>query len=434
MQAIVLNTTESPAVPQPWLAGLPVLLRAALTAQRAGLKELLIVGGEDPGKLFKHRKNLEISWRWIPAETSNDAPTELDLLRQAQGKIEGDFALLFADSVFDVAALQSLCEAPLNGQTIRQAADPNHPGSADAPGLYLCSPAFLQAWDQAAGQHGAPTQVGGYADSLHQQNRLDELEIQGRLWGRASSRNRLKKIERELTHFNLKPSDGNFARFNKLVLAEPLIRFFLCTPATPNFITFLGLLLAIAGGLVAAHGGYFWILAGALLNFFSAIMDHVDGMVARLKFMESHFGTWFETFVDYSSYLFFFSGLGVGLYRETGEIYNLVFLAIFLVGAALGIIFQSRQRHQTAKDNPADYINRLHHSLEKESSNFFHWVSRNLYFVVRRAVLPYVIVFFCLMLMRELLLGWVALGANAFWILLLNTDRVVPSQKPAEVE
>jgi phosphatidylglycerophosphate synthase len=414
-QGVLLNTTESTTRRPPWLAGLPTLLRSVLTAQRAGLEKLLIVGGKDPGKLLRRRR-ITLDWNWIPAEDSSATATvddrETDLLRQVNGKVDGNFVLLFSDSIFDVEALQTLRELPLNGQVARRVIDPKHPQSSMLPGLFLCSPQFLETLSNGSNPAEHPGRICDYALSLPDQTRVKDLETEGRSWGRASGAARLREIERELAHFNLKLSDGIFARFNKLVLAEPLIRFFLHTPASPNFITFLGLLFALGGGLVAAHGGYFWTLGGALLNFISAILDHVDGMVARLKFQESHFGTWFETMVDYTSYVAIFGGLAVGVYRETGEAYNLVFYGLFILAALIAIPLQLRQRQRTANDNPADYINRLHVSLDKKQDDFIHWVSRNFYFVVRRAVLPYFIVFFCLLSMRELLLGWVALGSQ----------------------
>ena len=430
-QGVLLNTTESATRRPPCLAGLPTLLRSVLTAQRAGLEKLLIVGGRDPGKLLRRRR-VTLDWRWIPAEESSATSRETDLLRQAHGKVDGNFVLLFSDSIFDVAALQTLRTTPLNGQMARRVIDSQHPRSATLPGLYLCSPEFLAVSGNGLNPAEIPGRICDFALGLSGQTKMDDVETEGRSWGRASGPVRLREIERELTHFNLKPSDGNFARFNKLVLAEPLIRIFLHTPLSPNAITTLGLFFAIGGGLVAAHGGYFWTLGGALLNFFSAILDHVDGMVARLKFQESHFGTWFETMVDYASYVAIFGGLAVGLYRETGEVYNLVFYGLFLFGAIIAIPLQLQQRRRTARDNPADYINRLHVSLDKKQDNFILWVSRNFYFVVRRAVLPYCIVFFCLLSMRELLLGWVALGANLFWILMIYANRTLPTPGTTE--
>lgn len=429
-QGVLLNTTESVTRRPPCLAGLPTLLRSVLTAQRAGLEKLLIVGGKDPGKLLRRRVTLD--WEWIPAEDSSATSRETDLLRQAHGKVDENFVLLFSDSIFDVEALQTLRTTPLNGQMARRVIDSQHPRSATLPGLYLCSPEFLAVSGNGLNPAEIPGRICDFALGLSGQTKMDDVETEGRSWGRASGPGRLREIERELAHFNLKPSDGNFARFNKLVLAEPLIRFFLHTPASPNFITTLGLLFAIGGGLVAAHGGYFWTLGGALLNFFSAILDHVDGMVARLKFQESDFGTWFETMVDYTSYVAIFGGLAVGLYRETGEVYNLVFYGLFLLAVIIAIPLQLRQRQRTAGDNPADYINRLHTSLDKQQGNFLLWVSRNFYFVVRRAVLPYFIVLFCLLSMRELLLGWVALGANLFLIFLLYSDRAISAPDTAK--
>ncbi|MBI4461432.1 MAG: CDP-alcohol phosphatidyltransferase family protein [Acidobacteria bacterium] len=423
-KAVLLNLADCSRAPAR-LAGLPLLLRVVLTAQRAGIEKILIAGGADPGPLLRD-KRVQLAWRWMPLQADGKPPAELEALRAVGSELKENFVLLFADSIFDANALASLATAELDGRLARVAALSNAADPLRRASLYLCSPELLRQ----LGDESGPNQLELLTPRLRERGQLDAVEVSGQLWPRTSDREQLRAIHRELTHFHLKPSDGIFAKFNKLVVAESLIRFFLRTPATPNFVTGLGLFFALGSGWAFAQGNYGWSLAGALLFYVSAIMDHVDGMVARLKCLESEFGVWFESTADYASYLSVFVGLALGLYRETGFAHHLLVGGLFLFGWVMSFILMSRQRHRVSGDNPTDYPNRVHVALEKQGQNFFHWLARKCYFLVRRAVLPYIILVFCLLDLRVLLLGWVAFGANVVWLLTLYNNRLFRTPKP----
>jgi phosphatidylglycerophosphate synthase len=428
-KAVLINLTLAPARETPRLAGLPLLLRAVLAAQRAGIEELIVVGGDDPEPVLGRDARVRLGWGWIPVRGTSES--EREALWAAVERLSENFLLLFADSVFDAKAAAALLATPMEGRLL-VAARPA--GSAEelepaAASLYLCSAALFSAIGNAPAER-----VAALYARLRAQGRAASIEAQGRLWPRTSERSRLRAIHRQLTHFNLKASDGIFARFNKLVVAEWLIRLFLKTPLTPNAISLLGLALAVGAAAAFLQGNYWWSLLGAVLSYFSAIMDHVDGMVARLKFLESEFGMWLESAVDFASYFFIFTGLAVGLYRESGQSYPLVLGALFAVATVVSFVVMSRQRKLASADNPTDFPNRIHAKLEAESRNFFHWFTRKFYFLTRRAVLPYFILLFCLLDLHEFLLGWVTFGANMVWILTLYNNRLFKRAPHAPAE
>jgi len=428
-KAVLINQTLAPARETPRLAGLPVLLRAVLLACRAGIEELIIVGGDDPEPLLGRDARVHLSWGWIPVPGTGES--ELEALRAVAGRLDADFLLFFADSVFDSKAAAALRAAPRDAHLLLVARPADTPEELEPLGasLYLFGREVFSHLADAP-----PGRIASLYSRLRAEGRAAGLEVQGRLWPRTSERALLRSIHRELTHFNLKPSDGVFARFNKLVVAEPLIRLFLKAPFTPNALSLLGLAFAVGAAAAFFQGNYGWSLLGAVLAYFSAIMDHIDGMVARLKFLESEFGVWLESAVDFSSYLFIFTGLAAGLYRETGQRYHLILGALFAFATIVSFVVMSRQRRLASADNPTDYPNRIHARLEAESRNFFHWFTRKFYFLTRRAVLPYIILFFCLLDLRALLLAWVTFGANLVWILTLYNNRLFTRTPPASAE
>ena len=104
-----------------------------------------------------------------------------------------------------------------------------------------------------------------------------------------------------------------------------------------------------------ARGSYPAYVAGAILFFISGLIDEMDGMLARLKFQESAFGTWFEGFVDNATYLLLFAGMTAGLYRQHGKV-ELMWGIALIVGCVLSVIVVALQRKTVTDPNrPNEY-------------------------------------------------------------------------------
>ncbi len=101
------------------------------------------------------------------------------------------------------------------------------------------------------------------------------------------------------------PWDQRIAR----VLVRPLAR----TPVTPNQITALTLLLALAGAALFARGDPVWANWGAGLFVLARFFDHFDGELARLTGKSSRFGYYFDYVTGAVSYAALFAGIGIGL-------------------------------------------------------------------------------------------------------------------------
>ena len=82
----------------------------------------------------------------------------------------------------------------------------------------------------------------------------------------------------------------------QLLLARPLVK----TSITPNQITFLSLCAGLGSAACIAFGTWPVRLVGAALLFGSAILDGVDGMIARLKKSSSETGHAIDGAADYA--------------------------------------------------------------------------------------------------------------------------------------
>jgi phosphatidylglycerophosphate synthase len=228
--------------------------------------------------------------------------------------------------------------------------------------------------------------------------------------------------ERFLVANSGKPLDGIYSSFNRR-LCRPLVRLLTHTRVTPNLITLAGLLVAIFGALLFARGSYVNYVGGALLFFVSGLFDEMDGMLARIKFRESAFGTWFEGFVDNVTYLAVFAGITVGLHRQYGS-WALKYGIALTIGCLLSVIVISVQRRlSTAPDRPHEYAGKMNQLLEADSSSPVSKIVRQIHIFVKKGVLVHYLLIFTLVGGLPLFLWLAAVGSNLTWILALYFTR-----------
>lgn len=232
-----------------------------------------------------------------------------------------------------------------------------------------------------------------------------------------------REAERELVRRSGKETDGIFSTFNRR-LCRPLVRGLAKTPITPNAITFIGLGVSLLSGYWYAQGYYAAYVLGGLLYFVSVLFDEMDGMLARLKFRESAFGCWLETFVDYASYVVLFVGMTIGLYRQSGLLW-LALGGLLMAGTWISFFAVSYQRKlATAPDRPNEYLQRFHRTLEADSGNALSRFGRLTEFVIRKAPLSHFIPIFTLLGGLKLLFLLAVLSSNLVWLFALYFNRL----------
>jgi phosphatidylglycerophosphate synthase len=138
--------------------------------------------------------------------------------------------------------------------------------------------------------------------------------------------------ERELLRSLRKSADGVVAKFDRYV-SLAISRHLMALPIKPNNVTVVAALVGLSCGLLVAHGGYAWMLLGAVAFQLNSILDGVDGEIARAKLLESRSGQWLDTLSDDLSNLAFILGVSVGSYRTWGQP---TYLAL---GAVAGVSF-----------------------------------------------------------------------------------------------
>jgi phosphatidylglycerophosphate synthase len=112
-----------------------------------------------------------------------------------------------------------------------------------------------------------------------------------------------------------KPADGIISRVVNRRLSLAITRRLLPLPVTPNQITAVASLFGIAGAGVAYRGGYWNLLLGTMLFQTQSILDGCDGEIARLKYLQSRAGEWFDQTADDALNMVFLLAVGAALAR-----------------------------------------------------------------------------------------------------------------------
>jgi len=228
--------------------------------------------------------------------------------------------------------------------------------------------------------------------------------------------------ERFLVAYSGKASDGIHTSFNRRV-CRPGVRWLTHTSVTPNAVTLGGVVVAIFSAMAFARGNYWSYVAGSLLFYIAGLFDEMDGMLARIKFSDSPFGTWFEGFADGISYVLLFGSLTIGLYRQNGP-RELWVGAALLVGTILSLVVISLQRKRAASaDRPHEYLGNFYRKLEDDSSNWISRMVRQVHAFQKRGVMIIYIVIFTVLGGLPVVFYLATLASHVTWIVVLYFDR-----------
>lgn len=370
------------------LAGVPLLMRTALTAERAGARQVLLICPAALGEGLAQQFSAELTQRGMQVtifRVGEFNPRTLSFWVILKPYLEKQFLWLPWNWV---ATKQSLMQLPL----------------VKLEFVDWSKPAFTTLHElgrEIASRIRSPRRTGGIA---------------------VTSPESAVAAERFLVANSGKVSDGIHTSFNRR-LCRPFVRLLSHTRITPNTVTFGGVVVSVLSTIAFAYGTYLWSVLGALLFYVAGLFDEMDGMLARVKFAESPSGTWLEGAADGLSYLLLFGGITIGLKRHYGVIAIWMGVAL-LIGSILALIATSLQRRRaTTPDRPHEYLGRFYQLLEKDSGNWISRVVRQVQAFHRRGILIHYIVIFTALGLLPVVFLLATIGAHLTWILTLYFNR-----------
>lgn len=348
--------------------GLPLLERTIRSAKEAGVVEFIIVTGYQDSEikgLLGDGKKIGVniiyvhnqSWR---GENGISVYTAKDL-------IDDNFILLMGDHLFDPKALLRLKETPLGQQECVLAVDKKikeYPNINEATkvqiekgkitaigkelktfraidtGMFLCSPYLFSVLEKTIKNKNF--YLTDAMRILAKERRLRSYDIKNAFWADIDTHADLYMAEEELFRRLTEPNEeGPVSKYFNRHFSHTVTRLVIKTNLTPNQITFLSFLVAIAAGVLLANPSSKTILFGGILAQFSSILDGVDGEVARIKFSSSPFGAWFDTLLDRYGDTAIIAGAAIG-----AAVTSLNFFTVLVAIAALtGSIMSSYSVH-----------------------------------------------------------------------------------------
>jgi phosphatidylglycerophosphate synthase len=251
------------------VAGITLLDRLLMAAHRAGCREIVVVS-RGPLPAVSRAK----AWR-VPFRVAAEAP-----------QISGGLV---------VVASTSQCLDPADLRLIL-----SKPGRLVANGRRLPAGTF-------DGSRSAGVVVPDF-------DALPEVAAQGA--SRAVARREdLAGAEEALWRSLKGAADGLVDRLFNRPVGRILSRRLVWTPATPNGVSVASIVIGVAGGWLLGQGTDLSALWGAIVFQLSAIVDCVDGDLARAKFQESALGKWLDLAGDQVVHAAVFIGIAVGLAR-----------------------------------------------------------------------------------------------------------------------
>ena len=318
--AVILLPTRSR--PLTVVGGLSLLKRAIFTAQRAGAKTCYLVSAHTAEQTSALRRSLAGDPRlrsrlvWLgPQETPPDPQT---------GGPDAEQCLAFeVQTVFAADLARDLAEAATPQAVWAVGQAPQDYALVVFPLLSL--PATLARLQTA----GAELAGGDWGAEVQR------FAADGYFLAQVSRPSLAADVEKALLLSLPNPRDGLVDAYLNRKLSRPLTRLLLRTPLTPNHVTLLSCGVGLLGAACFWGGGYVWPIVGGLLLQLSAVVDCVDGEVARVKFLESPLGAWLDITLDTLVHIAIFVGVGIAVWKQGGATYAPLLGGALAVGAAI---------------------------------------------------------------------------------------------------
>lgn len=347
------------------LLGLPLIERVILNSARAGLKEFYVVTGyhgkmlQDHLKTFSRKRNIKITCLY-----NNEWKKENGIsVLKAKEFLHAKFILLMSDHIFGDGIIKKLKNQTINNDEVILAIDQNiiknhlvneedvtkvssknekileigkniKAYNAYDTGIFLCTPAIFKAVQQSSNK--GDTSLSGAINELAKKGKVRSLDVSGNYWIDIDDETELKQAEKCLINELVnKKSDGIISRYLNRPLSIRITKFLLQTNIQPNTVSLIVFLLSLIGALFLSQKGYYNLLIGAILAQFSSVIDGCDGEVARLKFLETNFGGWFDAVLDRYADAFLLFALTYHVYQIMGNSVILIIGFLAIIGSLI---------------------------------------------------------------------------------------------------
>ena len=216
----------------------------------------------------------------------------------------------------------------------------------------------------------------------------------------------VREAERRFWASLTSSADGIVDRFVNRPLGRYLSKILIRAPISPNQVSIVSMLVGILSGCFFT-GRYF--ISGGLLLQLSAMIDCVDGDLARALYKESRFGKWLDLVGDQFVHVVVFSSISFALARTDPAALALGISAVLGTVISFAVIVRFRQRKNGRKSSGVEQL------IDVTTNRDFSLL------VLLLAIAGKL----------DLFLWMAGIGVHFFWIIALTTQWQTAGRAPA---
>ena len=360
------------------LLGVPLIERVIRSAIEGGATEFYVVTGYQEILITNFLKSLEERLQISLTLIHNDewqAENGLSVLK-ARDRINDQFLLLMADHLFDPDIIRSLRGHPLNEGDVLLAVDTDTQNSlvdmedvtkvhiqngkilnigktidefnGFDTGCFLCTTAIFEAIEEAQNIHHDTT-LSGAIRVLGERQHAKAVPTQ-KFWIDVDDDQAFGKAERYLMNLlKGKIHDGPISRLLNRPVSIRCSKILVNFNFTPNQISIFSFLLSLFAAAFFAMGEYRYLAFGGIMAQLASIIDGCDGEVARLKYLSSNFGGWFDAVLDRYADAFLLFGLTWHVYST--NLSSLVVVIGFMAIIGSFMVSYTADKHDNLMKN-----------------------------------------------------------------------------------
>ena len=360
------------------LLGVPLIERVIRSAIEGGATEFYVVTGYQEILITNFLKSLEERLQISLTLIHNDewqAENGLSVLK-ARDRINDQFLLLMADHLFDPDIIRSLLDHPLNEGDVLLAVDTDTQNSlvdmedvtkvhiqngkilnigktidefnGFDTGCFLCTTAIFEAIEEAQNIHHDTT-LSGAIRVLGERQHAKAVPTQ-KFWIDVDDDQAFGKAERHLMNLlKGKIHDGPISRLLNRPVSIRCSKILVNFNFTPNQISIFSFLLSLFAAAFFAMGEYRYLVFGGIMAQLASIIDGCDGEVARLKYLSSNYGGWFDAVLDRYADAFLLFGLTWHVYST--NLSSLVFVIGFMAMIGSFMVSYTADKHDNLMKN-----------------------------------------------------------------------------------
>ncbi len=349
--------------------GLPLIERTIKSAKKAGIFEFVLVTGyqdKELKKLLGDGKKIGVninyvhnrSWRGENGSSVYQAKEQLKnenfillmgdhlfdakvLIRLVRQKLENDECILAVDKKLEqFPNADEATKVQINNRKVFKIGKELAEFNALDTGMFLCTPSLFSVLAKTI--NSKKFYLTDAMRVLASDGKLRSFDIRESFWADIDTHQDLYLAQEGLFNKLVKPKgEGPISKYINRRFSHAITKVIVNTPLSPNQISLVSLLLAFLSAIMLINTHYLLVAIGGILAQTASIIDGVDGEIARVKFLTSGFGGWFDTILDRYGDVAITMGAAVGVYTREPSFW----VAIIGVLALAGSILSSYSSH-----------------------------------------------------------------------------------------